>query len=474
MFYLLVHLLLTVVFYLVGVVRCHVWQTRQEPVAYPGHQASELGDVHHVVIIPNYNEPMEILRRTLHALAERPEARHHLTVVLAMEEREPAALNKARALRALFADRFARLLVTVHPADRPGEIAGKSSNEAWAARQAKQELVERLGLPIEHLTLTICDADSLIHPRYFTELTRLFINDPQRHLRFWYAPLFYQNNVWQVPAAIRLLAFSTAAGRLGELARPLSWPLPTSTYTLSFKLADDVGYWDPVVISEDWHMYLRCFFAKHGRTNLVPIFLPTQADAASGETLRQALRNYYRQELRHAWGAEDVGYILQQWRRSPDTPAYKKLLCFCWILHVNLLRSTAWFILGLGSLAAALPQDTPIINLPGQSIGLDLLQFVNALGVVGAVAIWAVERTRCLPHDKNAWVISLAQELVAWAFLPILTLGLKALPGLHAQTKLLMGSRLAFRRTPKSTPSPATGTCPSFDLGGGRGQLPDQ
>jgi len=68
-FYLLARLIVTVIFYLVGVARCRAWETRGAPGACAGHQTDELDDVHHVVIIPNYKEPMAILRRTLQSLA---------------------------------------------------------------------------------------------------------------------------------------------------------------------------------------------------------------------------------------------------------------------------------------------------------------------------------------------------------------------------------------------------------------------
>ena len=38
---------------------------------------------------------------------------------------------------------------------------------------------------------------------------------------------------------------------------------------LSLQLAVQAGYWDPHVISEDYHMYLKCFFA----TGAVFVFL---------------------------------------------------------------------------------------------------------------------------------------------------------------------------------------------------------
>jgi cellulose synthase/poly-beta-1,6-N-acetylglucosamine synthase-like glycosyltransferase len=451
-FYLLARLTINVFFYLSGIVRCRAWQRRETSGFCAARQAGEsnrVDDVHHVAIIPNYEEPLELLCRTLHALAVQEGARRSLTVVLAMEEREPGASAKARTLCARFVGCFAHLLVTFHPANLPGEIPCKGSNMAWAARQAKRELVDRLGLPLEKLTLTACDADSILHPRYFAVLTRLFADDPKRHRRFWYAPVFYHNNIGQVPAVIRLLSSINCAGRLGELANPLSWPLPFSTYTLSFALVTEVGYWDPAVIAEDWHMYLRCFFATNGRVDLKPVFLPTSADAVGGETIWQALASYYRQQVRHAWGAEDVGYILQQWHRSSGTPLYKRFFCFFWVLHHHALRSTSWFILALGSLASALSGDTLLVTLPSRSIHLGLIQAINIIGVVSAVTMWIVARAHGPPCKELSRPAALVQESAAWALLPILSFVFTALPGLHAQTKLLFGSPLVVQRTPK-------------------------
>jgi cellulose synthase/poly-beta-1,6-N-acetylglucosamine synthase-like glycosyltransferase len=450
-FYLLARLVMSAASYLVGVARCYVWERRAEVEALC-HQAGECGgpdDVHHVVIVPNYAEPVEILRRTLRRLAAQEEARRRLTVVLAMEGREIGARAKAKTLREQFADRFARILITVHPANQAGEIACKGSNQTWAVRQVKRELVDRLGLSMERLTLTSCDADSMLHPHYFAKLTRLFVAEPEPHRRFWYAPVFSTSNIWQVPAPIRLLSFPHGAGRLAELANPLSWPLPFSTYTLSFRLADEVGYWDPAVISDDWHMYLRCFLATHGQVRLVPIYLPTAVDAVEGETLWETLVSYYRQQVRHAWGAEDVAYILQQWRRSAGTPLYKRLFCLFWILHHHSLRSTSWFILTLGSLTSVLLRDELIITLPSRSVSMGWVQLFNVLGVVGGAAMWAVERTRCRSEDGGSGATELAQELLCWALMPVLALAFSTLPGLHAQTKMLFGSPLVFRRTPK-------------------------
>jgi len=450
--YLIVRLWIKAVFYLVGLIRCRNWARRSESHTTPADQTirSNGGDhVHHVVLIPNYKEPLGILQRTLNRLAQQEEAQRHLTVVLAMEEREAEASAKARVLQRDFAHRFANFIVTFHPHDLPGEIPGKGANQAWAARRAKEELVERLGMPLEQMTITSCDADSLLHPRYFSELARLFAADPQRHRRFWHAPVFYRNNIWYVPAPIRLLAFSAGAAHLSELTTSWAWPLPVSAYSLSFKLADEVGYWDPAVISEDWHMYLRCFFATGGQTRLSPVFLPTSGDAVDGETVWQAIASYYRQQLRHAWGAEDVGYVLQQWRGARKTPVHRKIRCLTKVLHCHLLRSTSWFIIVLGAMLSGISRGAAASLPSRQPLLFDPIWLMNALGTVSALAMWAMERTSSRSDEETLSLLLLAQEIAAWFLvMPVLSLFF-SLPGLHAQTKLLFGSPLHYQQTPK-------------------------
>jgi hypothetical protein len=447
-FYLLIRLTVTVVSYLIGLLLCHRAESRMASAA-ACHGGVETATVHHIVVIPNFEEPIEVLARALAALAAQHDAGRCISVVLAMEARENDAQAKARSLENRFADRFAHFLTTFHPADRPGEVAGKGSNQAWAARQAEKELLPRLTVPLEQVTLTSCDADSVFHPRYFARLAQLFASDQERHRRFWYAPVLYHNNLWRIPGLTRVFAIFSGAIRLGELVSPLSRAMPISTYTLSFKLARDAGYWDPMVISEDWHMYLRCLFAAGGHVSLKPIFLPTSSDAVEGDTLRQTLVNTYRQQLRHAWGAEDAGYVLQQWRRAPTPPGRKKVGLLLWILHSHLLRSTSWFVLMLGSLASRLVQGTFALTAPAGSGWAEPIWICNGVGLLASIAMWTVERSRCPARNGGSQITALLEEVAAWVLFPVLALVLTTLPGLHAQTKLMVGSPLAFRRTPK-------------------------
>ncbi len=280
-------------------------------------------------------------------------------------------------------------------------------------------------------------------------MTRLFAADPNRHLRFWQAPLLLDNNVWSIPVPIRLLTFFTNAVQLSELANPLMPAMPLSTYSLSFKLADQAGYWDRAVISEDWHMFLRCFFATRGQVRLVPIYMPTSGDAVVGDTMWQALRNYYLQQVRHSWGCQDIGYILQQWNRQPGTPFVRKLIYLAKVGHDHLIFSVGGIGLVLGTLLSLALEGTPVITLPANSPYPVLLQVVNGLGAVGTGGIWLSERIRLSSGWRSWRPFTLIQEVAAWTLFPAMTVFVTTVPVIQAQTMMLLGLSLAHFRTPK-------------------------
>ena len=456
--YMLFRFVLVLVFYTIGMLRCRRWATAEFERA-PASDDLQADDVRHVVLVANYREPEEVLARTLEALAVQKDAPQRLIVVLAMEEAEEGSRAKAAALQARFAGRFADLLATFHPAGLPGEIRGKGSNLRWAAEEVRRELVDRQRLPIERLTLTSSDADSLFHPRYFDVVGRLFAADGQRHLRFWQAPLLLDTNIWRVPTIIRLFTFMTNAVHLSEQSNAASFPLPLSSFTLSFKLAEQVGYWDPAVIADDTHIFLRCYFATRGRTRLVPVYLPTRGDTVTGATFWQTLVNYYKQKLRHGWGCQDASYVLQQWGRVDGMSFGRKALPLIKSLHDHLIFSVGGGLVLIGTLLSLVLYNNPVITLPFDFAYPLLLQAINVLGALGLWGTWIAERVR-VSSDVRHWRFStLIMEILGWGAMPVASFLMVGLPVLHAQTKMMLGSQLAFVPTPKQA-DPSLPTAP--------------
>ena len=451
--YVLFRVLLSAIYYPVGLLRCR-WEARgarrRRLHAPLGADAAEAAaQVHHVVLVPNYREPLAILERTLGGLAAQENAVRQITVVLAMEAADPEARRKAAALRKRFSAAFAHLLVTYHPADLPGEIAGKGPNQRWAAQQAREYLVGRLGMSLDNLTLTSCDADSLLHPEYFGEVSRLFAADPQRHYRYWQAPLRFDNNIWRIHPFVRVLTMLANVINLSELANPFVLKLTQSTYTFSFRLADAIDYWDTQVVAEDSHILLRGFFGSEGRAALRPVFLPVSGDAVTGDTAWQTLRNFYFQRTRHAWGCQNTAYVLQQWNAHPQISFSQKLLYLLQVLQDYSLFATAVFLLALGWLLGFVVTGSPVVSFFILAIPAALFVVVNAIGSAGTWLMWAVEHLRVM-QDANGWRPSLmAVDLLTWIVMPVVTLVLAVLPVMHANTKMLAGSQLLFVRTQK-------------------------
>ena len=120
--------------------------------------------LYHVVIIPQYREPLHILERTIENLTKQEYPLNKLIIVLAWEDKDPRGEETSAILRNKFARQFGYFFVTRHRL-ATGEIAGKSSNMAHAAREVTKEL-KKLNIPLAHVTVTSCDADALLHPKY--------------------------------------------------------------------------------------------------------------------------------------------------------------------------------------------------------------------------------------------------------------------------------------------------------------------
>jgi hypothetical protein len=402
--------------------------------------------VRHIVIIPCYKEEEALLARTLQSIAAQ-EIAGQIVVVLAMEAREAGAEAKARALIARFGSTVASMHYTLHPAGLPGEVAGKSANEAWAARWVHAELVGS-ELDLYATTITSCDADTVFHPKYFAALSYRFATDPQRYRRFWQSPILLINNIWESPSPLRVASALAGIHILSNLTRRNGMYFPQSTYSLSLKMAEDAGFWDPDVIPEDWHMYLKCFFAFQGEVEMSPIFLPTGNDAVLSATYSKSLKMEYVQHKRHAWGSSDVRYSIVQAIAHPEIPLRRKARRIVALSGNHLVWATHWFILSLGWIMPDL-----IVHLLGHGhcpIWLPLTSRILLWAcLVPYVSMFLLDR-RLRPAKPSGWRRwQTAADIAWWVLLPISSLLFSTLPALDSQTRLALGKRLEYRVTEK-------------------------
>lgn len=409
-------------------------------------------DINHAIIISSYKEPIEIIEMAVGSLAAQIDIDlKKLHVVIGQEQRAGQQNNQNTIdyFSQKYKNIFGSLTFTEHPSDLPGEIAGKHTNEAWAARSFLKNYIQKNKLDIKNFTLTSCDVDTIFNPKYFSALTYNFAQDPKRYLKFWQSPIFWHHNIDQVPAPIRIIGILGNVIHIANIQEPDGLFFNYSCYSSSFHLIDFTGYWDPDMIPEDWHIFLQSFFATGGKTSVEPIFLPTVVDAPSGKNYFDALKNRYNQCVRHAWGATDIPYAIEQARVHTEIPIITRALRIYKLIETHLIWSSNWFILTLGtSLPAILNpkffQTAFGYNLPRISNFILTLCLIPLFALI--ILDWKLRPQTSEKNFKNA-----IKNLLQWPFMPLATLTMSVIPGLHSHTRLMLGKRLEYKTTNKRT-----------------------
>lgn len=403
--------------------------------------------VNHLIVIPNYQERLEKLRKTLTFITNQTVNKKKLFVVLAMEEREGnVAKERAAILLQEFKNVFGGLYVTFHP-DVEGEVKGKSSNQAYAGIWAKKKLVDDLGLDLDFITVSSVDADSLFDRQYFAYLTFLFLTDPNRYYRFWQSATVYYNNIWHVPAPIRVLSIIGSIWRTGVLVRHERL-IPNSTYSLSLKMLDTIGYWDTDVIPEDYRIFFKAFYKLGGNVSAEPIFLKTSMDAAQSTSYIKSLVNKYEQEKRWAWGVSDDPFYIKSWLTIPHVPFFTKTSYLLRVISDHFLWPVNWFIITIG--ANIIPLVNPVFARTALGYNLPKLSSLVLTSCLFALIVMLIIDYKQKPqrpaHISRFRQIFMFSEFI---LMPIVGFFLSALPALVAHINLMLGKRLEYKVTEK-------------------------
>lgn len=410
-------------------------------------QAEKLPDVSkvgHIVIIPNYTEKVSKLRSTIKSIASQTFPQKQIFVVLAMEKREEEAKTRARLLMREFKGVFGEMIATYHP-DLAGEVKGKSSNQAFAARRVYNHLIRKGRVDEAYTTISSVDADSIFDRQYFAYLTHQFLTDESRYNKFWQSANVFYNNIWEVPAPTRIISFFGSLWRMAVLTQR-DRLMTNSTYSLSFKLLREIGFWDVDVIPEDYRIFFKAFYKLKGRVWVEPIFLKTSMDAPLSQGYLRSLKNKYEQERRWSWGVSDDPLFIKWWFTVPNVPFVRKTIVLYNVLLDHFLWPVNWFIITVA--ANIMPFVNPVFSRTALGYNLPRLAGLILTSCLLAILAMIVISFRNSPHKK-----SLRSRLflfpLEFVLLPIVGFFFSTLPALISHTQLMLGKRLEYKVTEK-------------------------
>lgn len=413
-------------------------------------------DVYHLVILPMHREPYEVVRESFGSLAKGNYPLEKFIVVLATEESAGSeAAETARKIEAEFGPKFFKFMVTSHTSGLPGEIPGKGSNETWAAKQAKEKIIDALGIPHENILVSVFDVDTQIFPEYFGRLTYVFLKSDSpagERLRAIYQPIpLFINNVYQAPALARVISFSSTFWQMMQQSRPERLT-SFSSQSIPFSVLLDIGYWHTDVVSEDSRSFWQCYLRYHGDFRVEPLFYPVSMDANAAPTFWGTLKNNYRQHRRWAWGCENIPYLLDGFRKDALIPKRKKIYwSFNSIEGFHSWATNALMIFALGWLPVVLGGRHFNVSLLSYSLP-SITRFIVEISMIGVASAAFFSILLLPPRPEPIKWYEYLLYVLQWLFLPVTLIIFGCIPALESQTRMMLGGkwRLGFWPTPKS------------------------
>ncbi len=412
-------------------------------------------DVYHLIIFPTYNESLEIIRPSIESVLNDGYPLDKIILVLAIEERGgPEALERAKTIEREYGNKFGHFLITTHPDGIVGELKAKGANQAWAAREVKEKIIDKEGIDYDRILVSVFDIDTIVDKGYFFRLTQKFLTSKNPY-RASYQPVpVYFNNLWEAPFFARVAASSNTFWQMMQQIREEK--LATySSHSMTWKALVEIGFWSTSMVSEDSRIFWHCFLYYNGDYRVEPLYFPVSMDVTMDESFKKTMINLYKQQRRWGWGVENLPYLMfntiKRWKILPKKGKMINRISVqlygfhSWATNALIIGIIGWFpvLLGGGRFNSTVLSG----NLPYISRTLMTL-------AMGGMVLSAVVSTLLLPErPKRYGFIKNIIMFFQWLILPLSIIIFGSIPGLEAQTRLMLGKYMGFFVTPKARKS---------------------
>jgi len=395
----------------------------------------------HVVFVPFYKEPYEVLYATTRAIADSEyDVKNKISVVFAVEESggEPARENAEKILKE-FAGVFKDIRYYVHPKDIPGEVKGiAGANLRFAARSYVADMRER-GLKTENFIATKFDSDLRVHPKFFSALTYKYMITPDRyHCFFSPAVMLYSNNYWEVPVLMRVISGALTLALLSEWVTAKDSKQSFSCYSFNLHLLDRIDYWDPRIGVDDTGFYWNAYLHLDGRFRGEEIYIPTYSDAVDSGSLVKTHVAQYKQLHRWGWGVIVFPITMQGILKNNHIPAPERVWTFLSLFRVYNFWVTIAFLITFG---------IPLIALVNKDFGLlgiahvlpRVISYMLTFSLLFLVPSRIILERLYGPPPKNKGILFFYWHYFEQLLLAISMLTFNFLPYLQAQVEMMFG-----------------------------------
>ncbi len=453
-----------------------------------GTKFSSPENVKHVCNFAVYNEPKEVLRKSLEFVYNTGYALENIMVVISQEQR--AGVEHNQSIRDYFADldwvnshffatdaKFVNtdfnnldvgsdklkslqmsktkinLVFTEHPDGMVGEIKGKASNEDWGARQASV-IAKGKNWDKDLIIVTSLDADSHLTKGFFHNLSFTYCANKNR-AKSGYQPVHsYSSNFFQTSLWPRQVAMQTTLSNMTNQGIDGETPF-FAIYSVPMRVLWDVDFWVKDVIGEDGMFFAKCLIKYGDDFKVIPFYGVFEGDAIIADTFMEGVIDQYKQLQRWAWGGvETFPYLVQKFffekeGRNVDIKIRLRWLYLIFSNHFFWSSSPLLFSVGL-----FLPQvlgGSGFRELPISQNLASFSQYFAWISFVYIVCFGYISYVYLARNANKGKKLSLGQSFVTilqFLISPFLY-GLMGIPALDAQIRGITANYLGYWVTPK-------------------------
>lgn len=417
-----------------------------DPTSFP-----KPSNMHQLVIIAAYNESYEVIRPTFESLVDSTYDKQKMVVVLAYEERGGDDIEKtAMRLQKEFAKKFYDVIIVKHPRDMPDEVVGKGGNITYAGKYM-QEWFKQKGIAYKNTMVTTLDSDNRPHKAYFDYTTYEYItNEDRKHLAYQPIALFV-NNIWDVPAPMRVVATGNTFWNIISAMRPHSMR-NFASHSQPMEALVEMGFWSTRTIVEDGHQFWRSYFFFSGHYAVQPMYIPIYQDAVLDATYVKTLKAQFIQLRRWMYGASDIAYIgTHLFSSKRNVPFFGGLTWFFIALDGYVTAASVSIIVAVGGWVPLLVNPQAYHNLVAHQLP-DIISVIQQIALVGVV-VMVYQAFKLLPPRPERYRRHRTIGMVLqWVLMPLTAIVYLSAAALYSQGRLFLGKYLVkFDVTAKET-----------------------
>lgn len=407
--------------------------------------------LYNAVIVAIYNEPYEVVEPTIQSVIDTSYNTKQLIMTLAYEQRGGEATKQTvQKLKKKYGDNFYAFHMVEHPSDLPNEVVGKGGNITYAGHYLRDWLDEK-EIAYENVIVTTLDSDNRPHATYFDYVTYEYIvHENRKHLSYQPISLFL-NNIWDVPAPMRVIATGNSFWNIISAMRPHTLR-NFASHSQPMDALVEMNFWSTRTIVEDGHQYWRSYFYFGGNYGVTPIYVPIYQDAVLSDTYKKTLKAQFVQLRRWAYGASDIPYVATHLlSKNRNVPLFGGIERLIRLIDGHVTLASISILVAFGGWVPLLVNTEAARSVAAHQLpeAISILQQFAMLGLLVTIFLsfkMLPPRPERYKRRRNVGM------LLQWVLMPATAIIYSALSAFYSQTRLLTGRYLdKFDVTEKAT-----------------------